>query len=280
MTQDGAILWLPSGVYGADRVVSKHNALDIELRDGSLCIFSLRGWPSIACEFRSSDGDLEVRLSFELKVGVILPDCYLPHCLFAMLESMGDVTGSVHLPGRTVSVNGKVFLDHTRVIAKQHAVGARHVYVYTTLYLEDGSGLFGYHSLDGAGQRIKAYCFGVFIDAEGRGRLVKDTSLKHLVLDEDGIARGWEICWRSPDFLLVAAVAVQSSGILRCWGAPDAPKVRRDFSIIPLVLEASVKISSAKLTRKLKGKGLAEYFNADLWPADKAALTSAASDPP
>jgi hypothetical protein len=36
-----------------------------------------------------------------------------------------------------------------------------------------------------------------------------------------------------------------------------------------------VRISSAKLTKELKGKGLAEYFNADLWPADKAALASA-----
>jgi hypothetical protein len=273
MTRDGAILWLPSGIYAADSVVADPEAMDIELTHGSQCIFSLRGWPRMACDFRSSDGDLEVQLNFDLKSGVILPDCYLPYCLFAMWESMGNATGTVRFGDRTVAVNGKVFFDHTRILAAQHRVRARHMYVYTTLYLEDGSGLFGYHSADAMGQPIEEYCFGVFIDAEGNGRLLNDASLVHLALDEEGIAKSWKIRWRAPDLLLAADVEVQFSRILRCWGAPDVPVLRQEFSILPLVLDASVKIGFAKSARELKGKGLAEYFNANLWPADKAAIT-------
>jgi hypothetical protein len=272
MTREGAILWLPSGVYPADAVHSDLETMNVELAHRDQLIFSFRGWPSIECHFRSDDGYLEADLQFELNTVTVLPDCRLPHCLFAMWESMGIASGTVRYGDRAVPVSGMLFFDHTRVLATRHAVRPRQAYIYTTLYLEDGSGLFGYHSVDSQGLPIEDYCFGVYLDAAGHGRFLNDTALIHLALDADEVAKGWHICWRAPDFFLAADVEVQCSPILKCWGSPSAPQSRRDYSIIPLVLNASVHINDAGFSRALRGYGLAEYFNANLWPADKAAM--------
>lgn len=271
MTRDGAVLWIPSGIYPAESVCTDPHAMDIKLEHAQRQIFRMHGWPKIACHFRSIDEDAQADLHFDLKAITVLPDCVLPHCLFAMWESMGDVSGSIRYRNRAFDVNGRVFFDHTRVIPRRHSVVPRQMYVYTTLYLEDGSGLFGYHSIDIHGRPIEDYCFGVYLDAAGNGRLLTDTELTHLALDEDGIASEWQICWRAADFSMSASVIVERSQILRCWGIPDAPQQRRQFSIIPLVLNANGKIVDAGVGRTLRGYGLAEYFNAELWPADAAA---------
>jgi hypothetical protein len=272
MTREGAVLWVPSGIYPAERVRTDPQTMDIALDHAGRQIFSFHGWPKIDCHFRSADDYARADLHFDLKAVTVLPDCVLPHCLFGMWESMGDVSGSVRYGDRTVAVSGKVFLDHTRVIARRHSVIPRHMYVYTTLYFEDGSGLFGYHSVDAHGAPIEDYCFGIFLDAKGKGSLLTDTELTHLVVDEDGIASGWQSRWRKGDLSVSTIISVESSRILKSWGTADAPQDRRRYSIIPLVLNATGTVVQGGAVRILQGYGLAEYFNADLWPADAAAV--------
>jgi hypothetical protein len=272
MTREGAILWLPSGMYPAEHVVSHPSSMRIRLDHDGRNVLSLLGWPTIECHFCSADGDLQADLQFELGTVTTLPDCKLPHCLFGMWESMGDARGSVRYRKRTVEVKGKVFFDHTRVIPRRHALIPRHSYVYTTLYFDGGGGFFGYHSVDAEGWPIDDYCFGVYLDSQGNGRFLSHTVLTHLALDGEGVARSWQMAAHSQDFSLAAAICVQDSPILRCWGAPAAPQTRREFSIIPLVLDGSVGIVEAGRSRTESAHGLAEYFNADLWPADKAAM--------
>jgi hypothetical protein len=271
MTREGAVLWVPSGIYPAESVRTDQHAMDITLDHAGRQIFSMRGWPKIECHYRSVDGYAQADLYFDLKAVTVLPDSVLPQCLFAMWESMGDVSGSVRYADRTVAVNGKVFFDHTRVIPRRHPVVPRQMYVYTTLYFEDGSGLFGYHSIDARGQPIEDYCFGIYLDGAGNGRLLTDTDMTQLTLDEDGIANSWHMCWRAADFSIGTSITVERSRILKSWGARDAPQERRHYSIIPLVLDANAKVVHAGAARKLRGYGLAEYFNADLWPADASA---------
>lgn len=272
MTREGAVLWVPSGIYPAERVRTDSQTMDITLDDAGRQLFSFRGWPKIECHFRSADDYAEAHLHFDLQVVTVLPDCILPHCLFAMWESMGEVSGSIRYADRTVAVSGKVFFDHTRVMPRRHSVVPRHMYVYTTLYFEDGSGLFGYHCVDARGLPIEYYCFGIFLDAAGRGRLITETQLTHLRVDEDGIASGWQMRWQMADFSVSTHVSVRRSAILKSWGTPDAPQERRQYSIIPLVLDATATVVAAGTARTLRGYGLAEYFNAELWPADAAAV--------
>ncbi|HVW67329.1 MAG TPA: hypothetical protein VHB68_00075 [Steroidobacteraceae bacterium] len=276
ITAAGAILWLPSGTYDACAVRVARGTMDIVLEHEGQRIFRLHGWPTVECEFRSSDGELEARLTFDFRFGVVLPDCHLPHCLFGMWEAVTRVAGTVRVAGRTVPVSGRAFVDHTRVIPKRQAVAMRTRYLYTTLHLEDGSGLFGYHSFDVAGHPIDDYCFGVFIDPDGRGIYATDVVLTRLRRDTDSVGAAWAFQWSAPEFLLAADVEVGegSAAILKCWGAADAPQTRRELSILPLVLRGTVTVSSGPRTTVLKANGLAEYFDAGLWPADKAALSS------
>jgi hypothetical protein len=96
--------------------------------------------------------------------------------------------------------------------------------------------------------------------------------LTHLRVDEDGIASGWQMRWQMADFSVSTHVSVRRSAILKSWGTPDAPQERRQYSIIPLVLDATATVVAAGTARTLRGYGLAEYFNAELWPADAAAV--------
>lgn len=270
MTGEGALLWLPSGAYAADRLLTDSQTMDMHLADEGRELVRLIGWPTIECHFCSTEGDLEAHLEFALRTVTILPDCPLPHCLFAMWESMGDVSGTVRHRGERTSVRGKVFFDHTRVIPRRHSQTPRHRYVYSTVYFEDGSGLYGYHSVDATGRAIDSYCFVMHVDAAGQGRLAWDAALTRLVLDGDGIAKSWQISCRIPRGDLVVELRVRDSGILRSWGSPEPPRTRRDYSIIPLVLDGTATVAGAEPI-SLKAYGLAEYFDADLWPADKAA---------
>ncbi len=271
LTEEGAVIWIPSGIYDAGQVKSDPGCMDIRFDHEGRPIFSLGGWPRIECCFRSADDYAQANLQLDLKTVTVLPDALLPCCLFAMWESMGEVTGSVRYGTRKVTVSGKVFFDHTRVVPRSHAVVPRHMYVYTTLYFEDGSGLFGYHSLDVQGRPLEDYCYGVYLDAAGRGRLLRGTLLTCLILDRDGIAKSWQLSWRDAHLSIDAAVVVQETSILRCWGPAGAPRNRKEYSIVPLVLNSTARVMADGRSRILAGRGLAEYFNADLWPADAAA---------
>ena len=242
MTDEGALFWLPSGQYSAADVVSDPDRMDVRFEAGGREVFSLHGWPSIACHFRSDDGDLEVNLQFDLTSVSVLPDALLPHCVFAMWESIGRAHGEARYRDRTIPLDGTVFFDHPRVIERRHDVTPRQMYVYTTLRLEDGGGLFGYYALDTLGRPIEDYCFCVYVDAAGRGRLLSDGVLARLDLDEDDIARSWHLTWRDAEVALETDVTVRPGPILRSWGGPNAPQTRREFGFPPLVLDATVQI--------------------------------------
>jgi hypothetical protein len=272
MTREGAILWLPSGMFPAENVVCDANEMNIRLEHGGQNIFTFSGWPTIECHFGSDDGDLRADLRFELSAVTTLPDCLLPHCLFAMWESMGQVSGAIRYLDKSFEVQGKVFFDHTRVIRCGHSEVPRHMYVYSTVYFDNGGGLFGYHSVDASGHLIDQCCYYVYLDAAGNGRFLDNPALSNLLLDRDGIAKSWQISGRTPDGLLTVHVDVQDTPIIRCWGSHDAPQTRKEFSIIPLVLRGCAHIAIDGDLRMHKAYGLAEYFNADLWPADKVAM--------
>ena len=276
MTREGALLWLPSGLYPAERVEWAPSAFSIRLANPGQEIFRFEGWPLIHCQFRSEDHYLEVDLHFDLRSVTVLPDGILPHCVFAMFESMGDAHGTIRSGGRDTPVRGKAFVDHTRIIEQRNAVLARRMSLYTTLYFEDGSGLYGYHALDVNNRPIEGYCFAVFLNPQGQGRLLADATLLQLSLDEDRIAESWRLLYRGDDGTIEVAITVRPQPILRCWGSPTAPQRRDQFSILPLVLDGIAQIVRADGSRRsLRGIGLSEYYDSELWPIDpKARLDS------
>ncbi len=271
MTREGALLWLPSGVYPARDVRCDTGSMRMDLHRDGRTIFTFRGWPHVECNFSSEEGDLQANLRFEVTGVVVLPDCELPHCLFAMWESMGAAHGSVRYRDRYYEVRGKVFLDHTRVIAWPHSHPFRKSYVYFTLYFDDGCGLFGYHSVDINGRLIENYCFAVYLDDRGTAQYLRRSILSDIALDSDGIAKSWFITWQTENLSLCGTVMVQDMPIKRSWGSADAPQTRRSYSIIPLVLHGVVEATTASNRKFLVARGLGEYFDADLWPADMAA---------
>jgi len=268
MTREGAVLWLPTGSYPAKAIKSNPDVMDIALIHDARELLSMHGWPSMTCRIRSGDGSLEADLRFAFKVVMVLPDCLLPCCTFAMWESFGDVEGTVRFGTRSRDVEGKVFFDHTRVLLHENAVVARQMYLYTTMYFEDGSALFGYYSQDVENIPIRDYCFAVYLDAIGHAHFMDHGLLEKLVVDCDGIAKQWRITWGSDYLSVTLASVAEGSQILRCWGSPEAPQRRKDFSIIPLVLRGSAVISTEP-ARPLVGRGLAEHFDASLWADDR-----------
>jgi hypothetical protein len=268
VTGDGGLYWLPSGEYGAHEVVSDPEALDVWFETQGREVFRLQGWPDVACHFVSVDGDLEVDLRFDLTTVTVLPDAVLPQCVFGMWESMGHAHGHVRYRDRAVAFDGTVFLDHPRVIERRHDVTARQMYLYTTLRLEDGGGLFGYYARDVLGQPITDYCFGIYVDPSGEGRMLSEANLERLDVDEDGIANGWRVTWRGGGLTVEADVDVRPSPILRSWGGPNAPRSRRDFGFPPLVLDGAVRVHEGDGVRDVRAWGLAEYFDAALAAPD------------
>jgi hypothetical protein len=272
MTREGALLWLPSGLYPAQLVESSPAAPTIRLANADCDIFEFSGWPQIRCHFRSEDDSIEVDLQFDLRSVTVLPDGILPHCVFAMFESMGNAQGTVRSGEHVFPVDGKAFVDHTRIIEQRNAVLARRMSLYTTLYFEDGSGLYGYHALDQYDRPIEGYCFGVFLDPQGEGRYISDVTLIQLALDEDRIAESWRLLYRGDDGTIDISITVRPQPILRCWGSPTAPQRRDQFSIVPLVLDGLAHFVRADGSVKiLRGIGLAEYFDSELWPIDPQA---------
>jgi hypothetical protein len=276
MTDDGAVLWLPSGQYASEYVVSERCAMHASLANAGREIFHYRGWPGIDCRFRSEDDSLEAVLRFELGSVTVLPDGILPQCVFAMWESMGIVSGTIRCDARTVAVEGRVFFDHTRIVRRRSDAPMRGMSLYTTMYFEDGSGVFGYWTLDEHNAPIRDYCFGVYLDAAGSGHFLASATLSDLSTDQDGIASSWRVHYRHQDFDLALQIVAQQHRIRRAWGSPNAPTQRAAFSIIPLVLDGSAQLRrpSGALT-PLRGYGLAEYYSAALWHANSKAARDA-----
>jgi hypothetical protein len=271
LTREGAYLWLPSGRYRREQLQCGPGALQLSLIAAGQEIFSYQGWPTIECRMRSDDALLQADLKFRLHSTTVLPDGELPQCVFCMWESMGVVEGTIRLDERSVAVCGTVFFDHTRIIRQRSDAVARAMSLYTTLAFEQGGGLFGYWAVDEAGAPIRDYCFAVYLDAAGGGRLLTDVALSRLLLDEDGIARSWQLELRDRGLALSVRLVAREHLIRRCWGAAHAPTRRADYSIIPLVLDGSAELRRGGYRATLRGSGLAEYHDARLWRANSQA---------
>jgi hypothetical protein len=268
ITSEGAILWLPTGQYPAGEVVVGAGSPAARLARGGREIFRIDGWPEVEWAFRSDDGELEVRLATRVESVSILPDCLLPWSVFAMWESLGETRGTVRHRDRTVAVSGAMFMDHPRVIRRQSPVVPRTMYLYTTLALEGGGGLYGYHAVDASGAPVGYYCFGIFVDPSGRGWFLPRAAITGPSRDSHGLPRSWTLDWKGDGVEVRADIVTRDSSILRSWGSPRAPRSVDEFSIIPLVLSGTASISGAGGGRRtVRGRGLAEYYDAGLWPA-------------
>jgi hypothetical protein len=261
MTKDGAILWVPSGKYPSNKVITNLGSMKIQLRVEGREIFSIRGWPDMEWRFRSEDGEAEVNLQVKLSSVTVLPDCILPRCVFSMWEAMGDARGVIRYRNQTFSVDGKVFYDHPRIIHRPSSAVPRKMYLYTTMYFEDGSGMFGFHAVDEKGISIDYYCFGVYIDASGRARFLSDARLTRLTIDQENTPKHWQLHWRNKELAIEADIRVRSFQLLRSWGSQVEPAAPSDF---PLVLDGQARITGSGNERTLLGRGLAEYYNADV----------------
>ncbi len=121
------------------------------------------------------------------------------------------------------------------------------MYVYTTLRLEDGGGLFGYYAPRPLGRPIEDYCFCVYLDAAGTGHLLSDGALERLDLDEDDIASRWRVTWRGA--ATVRSTRTSLFGPTRSSGrgaARTRPQTRRAFGFPPLVLDATVRVQDGE----------------------------------
>jgi hypothetical protein len=267
MGKDGARLWLPTGRYPASAAVSDPERLDVRLEHGGREIFRIRGWPDMEWHFRSEEGELEAELAVAIDTVTILPDCLLPRCVFSMWETMGSARGTIRLGGRKVPVEGKVFYDHPRIVPAVRPVAPRKMYLYTTMYFEDGSGMFGYHAVDEHNRPIPYYCFGVHIDPAGQGSFLPEARTPRLETGADHIPTRWSLEWQGEGVAIVSDISVQDLPLVKAWGTETAPRKRGDFIIFPLVLDGKAEITAGGSTRQLAGYGLAEYFNAEHWPA-------------
>lgn len=269
MTADGSLLWLPTGTIPARELTTDPVTKDVRLvRDGRE-LLSIRGWPFMTWHAASADGELETHLEVDVRATTVLPDCILPHAVFAMWETMGEARGWVRVGTETRTVQGRVFYDHTRVLHRDHAVAARRMYLYTTLGLDDGGGLFGYHAVDDTGQPIPDYTFGIHVDAAGRGTFLGTTGPIALEPDADGLPARWMLDWAGDGLAVRATVDVRPLPLLRSWGSPSAPTSLAAYPIVPLVLDAAVTLTDGGGTRSSRGTGLAEHFDARTWPGQR-----------
>lgn len=263
MTSDRGLLWIPTGRFPGELLDSSSDSKDVRLAVGGDEILRISGWPQMSWWMRSDDDEIEVSLDVLIDTVTVLPDCLLPHCVFAMWETMGRTQGHVRIGSERIPVEGQMFFDHTRVRHVRHAVSPRRMYLYTTLALDDGGGLFGYEAIDDTGSPIDYYCFGVHVDASGRGTFLPDATVSQIGYDADGIPSTWRLDWAGDEMTVEATVSAQAHRLGRGWGGPSAPSSRADWSILPLVLDSDVRLTRQGATTEQTGRGLAEYFDAD-----------------
>ena len=261
LTKDGAVLWLPYGRFRAEQAITNAEIMDVRMAIDGRELFSLCGWPQQSWRFRSDDGEIGVDLKFDLFGAALLPDCLLPHNVFAMWAAAGRCAGRVWYGQRSWTVKGTVFHDHPRVKVQNNAVARRQWYIYTPLVFQDGSVLFSYYTEDEKKRRIDSYCFGLLFEPDGRAHWLPDAELLDLKFDADDLPVRWRLRWPKGLILEEAEVSVRPTTILKSWGAPGAPQTRRDFVYIPLVLEGRGRRRSVEgKVVFLTAHGLAEYW--------------------
>ena len=265
MTAEGGFLWVPTGRYPGELLESSSKDKDVRLSVDGMEIMRIAGWPHMSWQMRSDDGELEVALDVDIATVSVLPDCLLPRSVFAMWETVGRTRGHVTVGSQRFDVDGHMFFDHTRVLQVPHLVVPRRMYLYTTLALADGSGIFGYHAVDEKDLPLDYYCFGIHVDPSGRGTFLGRADLTELEFDADGLPCSWHLVWQGDQLEVEASVSVRPLPLRKSWGGPLAPRSRAAWPIFPLVLDAVASVTRAGNTEDLTGQGLAEYFDADRW---------------
>ena len=265
LTADGGHLWVPTGRFSGDLLDSSADTKDVKLSVDGTEIMRISGWPQMSWQMRSDDDELEVSLEVDIGTVTVLPDCLLPQSVFAMWETLGEARGFVRVGSNRVDVEGHMFFDHTRVRHVRHAVRPRATYLYTTLALDDGSGIFGYHALDESGLPIDYYCFGIHVDATGRGTFLETAEVSRVEYDDDGLPCAWHLDWHGEELAVEASVSVRPLPFKRGWGGPSAPTSRAKWTIFPLVLDSTVRVTRPGATTELSGHGLAEYYDTEHW---------------
>jgi hypothetical protein len=260
MTQEGAVLWLATGRYRAEQVISDPEKMDIRLSVGDRNVFSILGWPRMRWHFQSDDKEIEVDMVFDVRRVAILPDSVWPHNVFAMWWADGAAEGTVRYRNKSKLVRGSVFYDHPRLTVERHPVTLRQWYIYTPMRFCDGSSLVSYYAEDIEGKPIADYCFGLFIDTKGDSTWLPNAGVNDLEYDDDGLPRSWKLVWPGASHIRELKVSVAETSILRSWGAPSAPQRRKDFNYIPLVLCGKCLLKKSGEDIELPGVGLAEYW--------------------
>jgi hypothetical protein len=262
MTREGAVLWTATGRFRAEQVTSDCNEMDVQLLAGEK-VFRIQGWPHMRWHFRSDDGRSEADLEFDLANATILPDNILPGNVFSMWESIGQVRGTVRYGGKTTPVSGTVFYDHSRFKIQSNAVPPRQWHLYTPMFFKNESVIISYYTVDHTGTCVEDYSFGLYIDVQGNSRWLPKATLSDLKLDNDGLPKAWRLRFSNQGFNLEADISVKSTSILEAWGAWGTsmiPKARKDFGLIPLVLDGIGAVSEDDTSHTIQGYGLAEYW--------------------
>ena len=261
MTNEGALLWLPTGQFRAEQMVIDSEKMDDRLLVGEKEIFRIQGWPQTRCHFQSDDGEIEASLDFDLKHTAILPDNILPRNVFSMWVSIGQVKGVIRHRDQNTPVSGFVFLDHPRLAIQRNDVAPQKWFLYTPMFFEDESVLISYYAVDNTGSPKDYYCFGLYVDAKGDAQWLPGTNLANLTFDNYDKPKTWELRWANPELSLAVDVVVKNTSILKVWGDPNLPKTREEFVFLPLVLDGVGTIKKDNAERTTQGYGLAEYWH-------------------
>jgi hypothetical protein len=131
------------------------------------------------------------------------------------------------------------------------------------MFFEDESTIISYYTVDNTGACVEYYSFGLYIDAQGRSRWLPRAELSHLRFDNDDLPKTWKLEWANQEIKLEVDITVRDTSISKAWGAwgtPNVPKERRDFVLIPLVLDGVATIKTDNIEQTLWGYGLAEYW--------------------
>ncbi len=259
VARDGAILWLGDGRYDGRDVASAKDRMDLRLSGDGREIFHIEGWPRMKWKMASHDGELTVDLDLALDTATVLPDCVMPSNRFAMWLATGTISCRARFGARSLEARGTVFLDHPRTTLEKNAVPPFGCYLYTPLRVEDGSKLVGYWCLDGNGDMVRDYSFGLWLDPEGKSTWLSCQNLEELAFDEDRHPCRWRQRWEGPGIEIEVDSRVLPSPILKVWGGPEIPKTRRDNMVFPLVFDSNLVIRQGGSERRARGGGFAEF---------------------
>lgn len=259
MTRDGAILWFGGNRTQGTTVKSNPLQMDVHISSGGKEVFRVSGWPGMDWHFQSEDGDAEVRMRLDLQHACILPDCVLPHNIFAMWGSIAHAEGELRFRDKRMIVSGTAFYDHPRIKVQINNCPPFGWYLYTPIRFSDGSFLIAYHCEDGNGRRVDSYSFGIFIESSGKSHWTDSTAVSEMEMDADGRLKRWRNEWRGSTLSVSATSVVRDTSVLQSWGSQPAPQTRREYENIPLIFDTAAVLEQDGRITRLAGTGLAEY---------------------